>query len=204
MNMRVPPKNALYGLVLTGGKSTRMKADKAALTYHGKPQSAVCFELLSEFCEKVFISNRADQADAPGNKGFPQIHDGEEFSGKGPLAGILSAMQAYPNAAWLVLACDLPYVDSPTVKYLFGHRDPKKIATAYRSAHDGLPEPLCAVYEVQAQPVLLKFFHGGTLCPRKILINSATHLLEPQNPTALENINDPEEYQKAKDVLNQK
>ena len=199
--MVISRDDSLYGLVLTGGKSARMKTDKAALTYYGKAQSAVCFDLLSEFCSKVFISNRADQADAPGNKGFPQIHDREEFSGKGPLAGILSAMQEYPNVAWLVLACDLPYVNSSTIKYLLDQRNPQKIATAYRSAHDGLPEPLCAVYEPQAASVLLKFFQQGTLCPRKILINSDTHLLESQNPTALENINSPEEYEKAKDIL---
>lgn len=191
----------IYGLVLAGGKSSRMGRDKSMIAYHGKPQVDVAFDLLSLFCAKVFLSNRQDQSDAEAYRKFPQLHDAPEFEGKGPLAGILSAMKEYPDVSWLVLACDLPFVDQKVIGQLLKDRDPKKIATAYKSSHDGLPEPLCAIWEAGHYMDVLKFFKEGVHCPRKVLIRSNAHLLEPSDPKALDNINDPQEYKQAIRVL---
>lgn len=189
-------KAPIYGLVLTGGKSTRMKKDKAALKFHGKPQAEHVFQLLTCYCDKVFISSRKEQA--ANYKKYPQIHDLKKFSGKGPLSGILSAMAKYPAAAWLVLACDLPFVDEKTLKHLLRYRDHKKIATAYRSRFNDLPEPLCAIYEPQVQKLLLNSAKRDINCPRKILINSNPRLLKLKNKKALDNVNTPEEFKAAK------
>ena len=178
-----------------------MKRDKASLEYHGKKQSAAAFELLSNFCEKVFISNRQDQSKEQGQRDFPQIHDLPIYESIGPLAGILSAMTEHSGIPWLVLACDLPFVDQTTLKYLIDHRNPKKIATAFISTSDNLPEPLCAIYEPRAKELLLSSFKDGKICPRKFLINSKVELLKQPNPKALDNINTPEEYENAKKTL---
>ena len=191
----------LYGLVLTGGKSTRMNRDKASLEYHGKKQSAFCYELLTRFCDKVFISNRRDQDKEEGQRGYPQIHDLPVYEGIGPVAGILSAMTEYPDVAWLTLACDLPFVNQKTIQHLMDHRNPKKVATAFVSTSDNLPEPLCAIYEPHAKDLLLSFFSGGKSCPRKFLINSDVELLTQPDPNALTNVNTVEEYEKIKKIL---
>ena len=58
----------------------------------------------------------------------------------GPIAGIAAAQARWrPGAAWLVLACDLPNLDAHTLAHLLAHRDPARIATAYRSSRDALP-----------------------------------------------------------------
>ncbi|HEX2495054.1 MAG TPA: NTP transferase domain-containing protein, partial [Steroidobacter sp.] len=132
----------LFGLILAGGASTRMQRDKASLEYHGKSQVAWAFELLQSLCTATFISVRPDQRNDAARAHFPQIID--RLSGVGPIAGISAALQEHPKAAWLVLACDLPFVSEATLQFLIEQRDPQRIATAYRSAHDGLPEPLCA------------------------------------------------------------
>ena len=196
--------NPIYGLILTGGKSTRMGKDKSLLNYHGKTQTEFCYELLKNFCDKVFISNRKDQALVDGHKRLPQIHDHDNYSGIGPLAGILSSMQEYPKASWLVLACDLPYVSAKTIEHLIERRNPKRLATAYQSSHDQLPEPLCAIYEPNFQRTILKFLKHGVHCPRKIMINSNVELLEPVDPLALNNINNPQEFQWAQVSLKNK
>jgi molybdenum cofactor guanylyltransferase len=187
--------DSLYGLVLAGGHSKRMKTDKAAIRYQGKTQAEAALERLSRFCSKVFLSDRKDQAELPGHAGLPQIHD--TFHGIGPMGGILSALAAHPNAAWLVVACDLPYLDDATLENLIRRRNPDKLATAYTSAHDGKPEPLCAIYEPQSRGPLEAFVAGGIHCPRKALMQSDVELLEPVNPTALDNMNTPEEYEAA-------
>ena len=56
-----------------------------------------------------------------------------------------------------------------------------------------MPKPLCAFYSADTASVVKAFVDKGIMCPRKILIRSDTHLLEPANPEALENINTPED-----------
>lgn len=187
----------LYGLVLAGGKSTRMGKDKASLEYFGKKQAVVCYELLSRFCEKVFISNRMEQALKEGQKGFPQIHDKAPFLSIGPLGGILSAMATHPKVSWLVLACDLPYVNKEVIKDLLKKRNQGKLATAYASTYDNLPEPLCTVYEAHSRRALLKYFKDGGICPRKFLMNHNVELLTQELPGALDNVNTLKEYKEA-------
>ena len=191
----------LYGLVLAGGQSRRMGIDKATLRYHGKNQGEYCFELLSAHCEKVFISNRKEQASLKGHRKFPQIHD--SFRDMGPLGGILSAMVAYPQVAWLVLACDLPYVDKEIIETLIKKRNSLKIATAYVNTTGRLPEPLCTIYESKSRSHLLKFLNQGCESPREILTSCDIQLLNPMNKCSLVNVNDPEEYKRAIEFLNQ-
>ena len=52
----------VYGLVLAGGRSTRMRADKAALTYQGHPQLERAMALLGAQLPRTFVSVRAEQA----------------------------------------------------------------------------------------------------------------------------------------------
>ena len=96
----------LYGLVLAGGASTRMQRDKAALLYHDRPQLDWTYDLLSEVCERVFVSVRQDQVEDEVRNRFPKIVD--RLRDKGPIAGIAAAQAEVPEAAWLVVACDLP------------------------------------------------------------------------------------------------
>jgi molybdenum cofactor guanylyltransferase len=192
---------ALFGLVLAGGASTRMRTDKALLDYHGQPQVRWAFELAARFCAATFVSVRPDQRDDPSRAGLPQIVDRQP--GLGPIAGISAALLEHPKAAWLVLACDLPFLTESTLRYLIAHRDPHKVATAYRSAHDGLPEPLCAIWEPGAREPVLAYIAGGKQCPRKFLINSDTALLDLPERAALDNVNTREEFESATAQLGQ-
>lgn len=187
--MPAPP---LFGLVLAGGASTRMQRDKAALSYHGKPQLQWTYELLLDHCAAVFISVRPDQRLEPTRAGLPQIVDRD--TDIGPIAGISAALAEHPKAAWLVVACDLPFVDDATLAHLIRHREPQRLATAYRSSHDGLPEPLCAIWEPAAREPLVAQTAAGLRCPRKFLINSDTRLLDLPDAAALDNVNTVAEY----------
>jgi molybdopterin-guanine dinucleotide biosynthesis protein A len=189
----------LYGLVLAGGASTRMGRDKAALHYHGRSQLEWAFELLDSVCEKTFVSVRPDQSNEITRAKLPQIVDLQP--GIGPIAGISAALETHPDKAWLVLACDLPFLSLDTLDNLIAHRDPARIATAYRSSHDGLPEPLCAIWEPSARETVNKWIAMGKQCPRKILINSDTALLDPIDSRALDNINTPDEFNSAQTKL---
>jgi molybdopterin-guanine dinucleotide biosynthesis protein A len=181
----------VYGLLLAGGRSKRMGRDKAALQYHGRAQLERAHDLLQMLVARSFVSVRPDQAGDPLRARFAQIVD--EGGLDGPAAGIRAAQKAHPDAAWLVLACDLPWLDAATLQQLIARRDPAKLATAFRSRHDGLPEPLCAIYEPRSGAALQEFLAAGGHCPRKFLINSDTLLLDQPDTKALDNVNTPQE-----------
>ena len=103
----------LNGLVLAGGKSTRMGKDKGSLDYHGKPQREFMADLLSQFCEETYISVRENQVV---QSEYKLLED--TFVGLGPFGAIASAMRNNPNTSWLVVACDLPLLDEKTLNFL--------------------------------------------------------------------------------------
>jgi molybdenum cofactor guanylyltransferase len=189
----------IYGLVLAGGASSRMQRDKAALPYRGKSQLDRAYELVSRHTENTFVSVRASQSAEPIRAQHPLIVDC--FEGEGPMVGIRSALAAYPGVAWLVLACDLPFLSDAALEQLLRERDSSGFATAYRSAHDGLPEPLCAIWEPSAAAALAEHQAQGGRCPRKFLIRHAVRLVEPRDRQALDNVNTPEEYAQASAAL---
>ena len=190
----------LYGLVLAGGRSRRMLRDKAALEYQGLTQLERAMALLEGRVERAFVSVRAEQRDDPLRARYELILDPPEDLG--PAGGILAAQRAHPHAAWLVLACDLPFLDARTLDHLIAARAARRTATAYRSSRDGLPEPLCAIYEPASHAALAAALAAGRLCPRKFLSNAETELLAQPAPGALENVNTPAEFQSAAGALN--
>jgi molybdopterin-guanine dinucleotide biosynthesis protein A len=97
----------------------------------------------------------------------------------------------------LVLACDLPFLSDAALSQLLRERDAASLATAYRSVHDGLPEPLCAIWEPGAAAALAEYQAGGRDCPRKFLIGHPTNLLEALDIRALDNVNTPDDYAQA-------
>ncbi len=193
--MNTPP---VQGLVLAGGQSTRMRRDKAVLPYGGRTQLERACELAARHTAGVFVSVRAGQATDPQRARWPLILD--SVDGGGPLVGIRSALAAQPGIAWLVLACDLPLLSDEVLATLLRARagglaaDPRLLATAYRSTHDTLPEPLCAIWEPAAAAALAKFQESGGNCPRRFLMRHPALLLDPVDAHALDNINTPEEY----------
>lgn len=191
----------LRGLVLAGGRSRRMKQDKAFLQYHDQPQARYCYDLLKQFFAEVYVSVRPDQAAHPDLKGLPLIIDKPAYQDKGPLAGILSAINAFPDKGWFVLAVDLPFVGPKTIRHLIKHRHLENIATCYRSTTDGLPEPLCAILETTAEVKLKNYYDSRKLCPRKFLIQEEAAVIQQPVDYALDNINDPDEYAQAQRLI---
>jgi molybdopterin-guanine dinucleotide biosynthesis protein A/molybdopterin-guanine dinucleotide biosynthesis protein len=191
-------KAPLMGLVLAGGKSQRMGHDKGAINYHGKAQREYAADLLNKYCDKTFISVRANQVDDI-ESDYTLLAD--SFEGLGPFGAILSAFREYPNHAWLVVACDLPLLDANSIRQLVEARNASQIATAFNSPVNEFPEPLIAIWEPRSYPVLFQFLAQGYSCPRKVLINSPVELIDAKQPEALMNVNHPEEVEEAKNLI---
>ena len=181
--MNTIPK--LNGLVLAGGKSTRLGHDKTIIDYYGVPQWQYMAQQLQGHCENVYVSRRNDQVEL-GNDAFPVLEDA--FTGLGPFGGILSAFQRHPNTAWLVVAADLPFA-TEALETLIAGRNPSNVATAFHNKTTGFPDPLNTIWEPRAYPILLNFLAQGYSCPRKVLINSAITQLDVTDDKWLLNVN---------------
>ncbi|MER3376314.1 MAG: NTP transferase domain-containing protein [Allomuricauda sp.] len=189
----------LYGLVLAGGKSTRMGSDKGLLTYHDVPQQEHLYGLLGQLCDDVFLSIREEQKSTIPD-GFKSIIDKNEY--RGPFNGILSAHKTHPNIAWLVLACDLPLIDLKTLQQLVENRNPSQWATSFATKKTGLPEPLITIWEPEGLNGAMQYLETAeSSCPRKFLINSDTKLVFPERDEVLYNANNIEDYKYAKSKI---
>jgi molybdopterin-guanine dinucleotide biosynthesis protein A len=186
----------VQGLVLAGGKSIRMGTDKGTLDFYGKNQRDIAIELLEKQNLKTFLSIREDQEINIENK----ITD--KFVGLGPFGAICSAFQENPNTAWLVLATDLPFVNSETIKLLLKHRNPSKAATTIKGKNKQFPEPLITIWEPKSYKLLLNYLSQGYSCPRKVLINSDVEIVEIDDKY-IRNINTPEEFEAAHKEINE-
>lgn len=195
------PQIPLNGLVLAGGKSTRMGKDKALLQWHGKEQMYFLADLLKQFCDDVFISCRVEQANCIDKK-YKIITD--EFENAGPLASIISAFHENQNCAWLVVACDLPLLDANTIDYLIQQRDQTVIATTFKSPYDNLPEPLITIWEPEVLPLLEIALSGRKYSPQRVMMNAKIKVLHAPDANALLNVNTPEDKEKIMQFLKTK
>jgi molybdenum cofactor guanylyltransferase len=185
--LKAPP---LKALILKGGKSQRMGMDKHLIEYHGVSQE----KYLQSELESLGIETFLSQSGASDEKNT--IAD--SFLDLGPYGGILSAFREDPNAAWLVLACDMPLIDKSEILYLVDCRNTSKIGTACYNPETDFPDPLFTIWEPKAYPILLNYLSQGYSCPRKVLINENIELIHLPEPKVLKNCNTPEEM---KEVL---
>lgn len=192
-------KTVVNGLVLAGGKSNRMGQDKGLIEWYGKEHRYYMADMLQKFCASVFISCRKEQEQEIHNRNYKTISDACQNAGS--YGAILSAFNKSPDAAWLVVACDLPLVDEATIEYLLQNRKPSMVATTFKSPYDNLPEPLITVWEPCSLAVLLSFLSAGITCPRKALLNSQVHIIQPPHPEKLVNVNTPVEAEKVRAML---
>lgn len=130
----------VHGVVLTGGRSSRMGVDKASLVYQGEEMGARVARVLSECCDVVTIL---------GNKpvpGFDLLNDELRFGG--PLQA-LAALRAVRPVVF-VASCDVPFLTSQTVGTLCGLLTPESAASAIVPVVGGRLQPLCAAYKDEA------------------------------------------------------
>lgn len=178
----------MLGLVLAGGHSRRFGRDKAGINVDGRALLERMVDALGRVVDEVFVSVRADQIDEALRRRYTLIVD--ERPELGPAGGILAAHAHRPMAAWFVTACDMPMLDEATMRRLIEMRRPNQAGIGYRSPANGLPEPLCTIWE----PATLVAFRqrvesGGSLSARGMLADARIELLDAADARTLTNVN---------------
>ncbi len=127
-------------VILAGGLSTRMGADKALLHIGDESVLSRLEHQLAQFCDHVVVS----ASDRNGTLFGPRHVVTDRVQGQGPLGGIAAALAQSPTDINLVVACDIPDIDSRTFALLQSEIDGHDIVVP--SFAPGFVEPLLGVY----------------------------------------------------------
>jgi molybdopterin-guanine dinucleotide biosynthesis protein A len=149
------------GIILAGGSSTRMHADKAFMEVGGRRVIEAQLEVIDGLFEEVLIvanPGRTSRLAGYERAGVRVVE--EPVGGKGPLGGILSGLMLSGSRANFVLACDMPFIRREAV--LLVMESMAGLQVAVPRTPGGL-EPLHAAYERSCAPVIERQLERGNL-----------------------------------------
>jgi molybdopterin-guanine dinucleotide biosynthesis protein A len=152
----------ITGIILSGGKSSRMGTEKGLVKYRGKALIEYSVEALSSFCDQLVISSGNS---AYSYLGFPIISD--EIPNCGPIGGIYSCMNARPSDIYLVVSCDVPHINSHIFKQLLESLGEFQAVIPIDA--EGKKQPLVACYSSDCFSVFQKELKEGNFKMMKLL-----------------------------------
>lgn len=129
----------ITGIILCGGKSTRMKTNKALLRLGQKPIIEIMLEKMKRNFGEAILS--ANDPDLFNYLNFPVIKD--IYPNRGPLAGIHSSLSSSSTEKNFIISCDIPLISVELIKYLSEYNSDKKIILPVLK---GRIQQLCGVY----------------------------------------------------------
>jgi molybdopterin-guanine dinucleotide biosynthesis protein A len=129
----------ITGIILAGGKSTRMGHDKAFLQWEGKPFAQHVIDAAKPLCQKLLISGSQPELH---EFGYPVVEDLRQF--EGPVTALASCFKHVDTKAVLVLSCDVPQITTADLENLGNHHQPEYDVTLY--SFQGKQMPLVAIY----------------------------------------------------------
>lgn len=189
-NEKITP---LHGIVLAGGKSSRMHSDKALLIYENEEQWKVAAQLLNPFIKKVYISINQNQSKIWTNfENNKFIVDKEDFKNKGPISGILSIAEENNENGFAVLGIDYPFLRLENLIELNNERSEHFEAVCFEI--NGFLEPLCTIYEKSAIEKMKIYFENGGESLSKFLKTIKTKIITTEDSNFLRNINSRKEF----------
>jgi len=138
----------MIGIILCGGRSARMGTDKGLLTLQAATTWAqAAAAKIASLQLPVVLSVNEQQLAGYSTIFRPEqlIKDNSAIDVKGPLLGLLSAQALFPAEDWLVLACDMPLMETSILTLLLDTYK-TQTAEAYVFTNDDVYEPLCGIY----------------------------------------------------------
>ncbi len=181
----------ILGGVLIGGRSRRMGREKQLLQFGGRSlvENAVA-ALEGQVDDVVLLGGGGLPFALVKRTVLPDPHGIE-----GPIGGLIAGLRWSPFAAWVMVSCDLPHLTSRSIKWLLEQRHPGRWAV-FPTGPAGIVDPLCAVYEPQALPLLEELVLSGSSAPRELAVDPRVFC--PAAPDDLvdewRGVNTPEEY----------
>lgn len=155
----------MIGLVLCGGKSSRMGSDKGLLKLEAHTWAQTAVDKLAALNIPVKLSVNAAQFPHYSTV-FPAadlITDNDTLQIHGPLHGLVSAHFQFPSETIFALACDMPLMEVTILKELLNAFQQHNEPDAFVFADNNEPEPLCGIYQPKGLAHTLELYHSGQL-----------------------------------------
>ena len=190
----------LLGGVFIGGQSKRMGKPKFSLSYLGQSETERMVTMLSGFCDQVYLSARQEQ-DLEAIDGLQQCgRINDEHYGLGPVGGLATLMGTHPDKAWLITACDMPFLQEDAIQRIVNERDPLRYGTCFLQKGGIGVEPMCAIYEPKFIVPLFEALSRRELSLTRIISDLPfKHVtVSASDRTHFTNVNTPEEYEVAR------
>jgi molybdenum cofactor guanylyltransferase len=200
------------GVVLVGGRSSRMGTPKAALEWHGSTLLRRTLGVLARSVEGPLVVVRAPNQPLPDLPSDVEVAEDPE-EGRGPLQGIAAGLAALAARAQAAFVCstDLPFLHPIFIRrVLRALTDDLDVVLPLAR---GYPQPLAAAYRVALAPLVAELVADGDLRPaflfghprcRTLRLDGAALLADPELAAAdpelesVVNVNSPEDYRLAR------
>jgi len=168
-----------------------MGRPKHLLEQEGMSWLELAVQKLRQRFDTVVISGNGDipatLADVPVVPDVAGLH--------GPLAGVLAILRQYPEVSWLVMACDLPYLEIGALDWIMSCRKKGVCAVLPDLAGKGQVEPLLAYYDSRCRGILEELAGSGSL--KLSDMRGRPGVITPQPPADLRvswcNVNSPDD-----------
>ena len=187
-------KNHITGIILAGGKSSRMGTDKGFVMYKNKSFVQHIIEAIKPLVNEIIIVSNNPDYDVLKLK---RVNDLIENAG--PLAGVYTGLHYSETENNLVVSCDVPLINSETLKLLIDQVDDKKEVIQLES--NGKSMPLIAMYKKQCKSVFYSLLLDGERRLRVAVnhLKVKTIKLDKEQEVFAKNINTPSELTEVKE-----
>ena len=179
----------LTGIVLAGGKSTRMGTDKAFIKLADRQLYRIAAEKLRIFCDEVHISVNKKQIEVQSFE-YPVVTD--IYEDQGPLGGLISAYNQL-NPPFLLMATDMIHVEEKHIGTLTEAFISEQKSVMYFNLSTGYFEPMLSVWHSDTLKNLRIYFEKGGRSFQQFLNNSGViHTIACKDCRFLHNANTPD------------
>ena len=185
---------ALTGIVLAGGKSSRMGRDKGLLPLQGKAMVAHVLSRLLPCVDELLLVANEPAYQQFGCKVLPDL-----VKEAGPVGGIFTGLKNTGTPWAFVLSCDMPFISTAAIQYLLEHAGTADICVG---SLKGRMQPLFGLYSTACLHLFEEHLQEGHY-KLQALVRQAKYQeipldsLTQAQPHLLQNINTPEEFSQA-------
>jgi molybdopterin-guanine dinucleotide biosynthesis protein A len=192
------------GIILAGGKSTRLGRDKASEELLGRTLLQRVADRLDGYADEYVIVSAAAQELPPVFASRPITTVEDLYPDAGPLGGLYTGLSSMTTPRAIALACDMPLLRPALLRLLL------RLQAGHHAAVplNGLPEPLCAVYAASCLPAIKARLDAGAYKMTGFFESIDVRFVEPEewqrhdpNGDSFLNVNDEESLRRAEQLL---
>jgi len=188
-------KNNITGIILAGGKSSRMGSDKALLKINNTTFIEKIIEVMQPYVDEIIIISNNSNHDR-----FNIRREEDFIKEAGPLAGLLTGLYRAKHEHIIALSCDIPMISKKVIETLITQADDAFEVNQIESEDKTMP--LIAIYKKSCWKSIFKFLKNDERRLRVVVnsFNVKTIKLNLKDKNLVENINTKQQLEALKDA----